>query len=86
MLLTASALTAALLVAASSASACSITLKSKKPDAASAKLAGVNFSKKQIDALKTVCTVNRASLSQSELISLEEAAFKKRIAKIKGNK
>jgi hypothetical protein len=64
-------------------STCEITLKSKKSDSSSAKIGDVTFSKKQLAALASVCTVKRSSFSTDELIQLETLAYNKRIAKLK---
>lgn len=58
-------------------SACDVTLKQKSPSAKNAKLDGVSFSSKQIEALKTICNV------KLELMSIDEQVvdFKKSLEK-----
>lgn len=60
---------------------CTITLKTKSDNAKNAKLDGVSFSAKQIDALKKVCTVKTFLMSDAERVedykkSLERKALK----------
>jgi hypothetical protein len=65
---------------------CSLTLKSKTATTSGAKIGDISFSKKQIEALSTQCKISRQTFSTNELIKLEELAFQKRIAKLKGSK
>lgn len=74
------------LITIASSQACEITLKSKTLTTTGAKIGDVSFSKKQIEALSSVCNVKRTTLSTEELIQLEEIAFQKRIAKLKAPK
>lgn len=60
---------------------CAITLKAKTDTAKNAKLSGVSFSAKQLDALKSVCNVSIELMSDADKVqdykeSLERKALK----------
>ena len=65
---------------------CLVNVKTKTAKASSGFIDGVSFSKKQLEALKTVCTVKRSNMSKKELIEMERAAFEKRVARINKSK
>lgn len=61
---------------------CSLTLKVKKEGAKSAKLDGISFSTKQIEALKTICTVKTDVMNVDEQVNDFKKTLEKRIAKL----
>lgn len=61
--------------------ACDLTLGVKKENAKSAKLAGVSFSTKQIEALKGICNVTLKPMSTEELVNDFRASLEKKAAK-----
>lgn len=75
-----------LTIALNSHASCELTLKSKTATTSGAKIGDVSFSKKQIEAIKSQCSVKRETFSNDELIKLEEMAFQKRIEKLKNKK
>lgn len=60
-------------------SACELTLKQKSPTAKNAKLDGVSFSAKQIEALKTICNVKTEMMSIEEQVTDFKKGLEKRI-------
>lgn len=61
---------------------CTLTLKVKKEGAKSAKLDGISFSTKQIEALKTICTVKTDVMNVDEQVNDFKKTLEKRIAKL----
>ena len=75
-------ITIALMTSAASFADCSLTLKFKKDGAKSAKLDGVSFSTKQIEALSKVCTITKGTMTNAELIEDFKASLDRQAAKL----
>ena len=63
------------------ASECNLVLKVKTEKAKSAKLDGVSFSSKQLEALKTVCNIEIETMNREELIADAVKSIDKKLAK-----
>lgn len=60
---------------------CNLVLKVKSEKAKNAKLDGVSFSTKQIEALKTICKVDTEIMDREELIADAIKSIDKKLAK-----
>jgi hypothetical protein len=63
--------------------ACSLTVKVKKASSAAGTINGVAFTGKQLTLLSSSCTIKKDVMGVDEVIALEQAAFNKRIARLK---
>jgi len=63
------------------ASECNLVLKVKTEKAKNAKLDGVSFSSKQLEALKTVCNIEIETMNREELIADAVKSIDKKLAK-----
>ena len=65
---------------------CNLKAKVKTLKSSSAVINGVNFSKAQLEALSSACTVAKIPMTQDELVKLETENFNKRIARLNKKK
>lgn len=76
--------TIALVLTASIASAnCTLDLKVKKQGSKTMYLNGESISKSTIEKLKSACTINVSTMSESEIRVMTIASLEKRLAKLK---
>jgi hypothetical protein len=80
-------LTILFILSNANAALCDFSVKTKRASSTSGTIDGVNFSKKQLEVLaKSGCSVTKNTMPVDELVALEEAAFAKKIAKLKNPK